>query len=144
MSEYHDVTAASGGKSTTAMIEQIAKGAGYVTMLTRARIAEALDAFDEGDFANAMNRLDEARNKLSPLVSAQHYLGSFTDEVRVVRAKDLGNYVGCELYGAPKIESVEALDHGDHFCYQVTFEGGDEPSKYRDEQELLIVVASDS
>lgn len=127
-------------KSAAATIAQIGKGASYVVMLARVRMGEAMDAFDDGDFVNAMARLNEARQKLHPLVEAQQYLGSFTDEMRVVRASDLVNYVGHELYGAPKIESVEPHDHGDHTCFEVRFEGAEEPSRYRGEQELLVVV----
>lgn len=126
--------------STTDTIEQIGKGASYVVMLARVRMGEAMEAFDNGDFPMAMQRLDEARAKIGPLMNAQQYLGSFTDEIRVVRAKDLEQHVGHELYGISTIENVEVHDHGDHCCYTITCEGQEEPFHYRDEQELLVAL----
>lgn len=126
--------------SPEATIERVAKGASYVVMLTRSRLLEALDAFDEGDFSRANNHLGEAQVKLGALVHAQQSLGTFTDDMRVVRAGQL--WVGCEFYGGGEITAIEEQDHGDHKCVLLSFDDGHQ-ERYREEQECLVVVADE-
>lgn len=116
--------------------ERIAKGASYVAMIVRARMSEAQDALDRGDFTEAHRRLSEAHTKLHSLMTAQGELGVFNEESRVVRAHQLDE--GDTLLNMGRI-TTKTEDEDE--VVSVLLEDGS-TKRFHREQELIVQNAA--
>ncbi|MDQ1584521.1 MAG: hypothetical protein QOF36_2575 [Microbacteriaceae bacterium] len=125
-----------------AVLGRIAGGAETLILLTEGRLLEAQEALDAGKFGTALTRLDEARAKLAPLVSAAHSM-NFEEGTRIIRARHLQE--GMVMLNLGKVEDVqvETEDHGhEEPCVNVTIkvESADRPQSLSGDQEVLIRV----
>lgn len=129
-------------EAQTEVLVSIKDGAETLILLTEGRIMEAQEALAAGKFGTALTRLDEARAKLHPLVSASHSM-NFERGTRIIRARHLQE--GMVMTGLGTIEDVqiEEEDHGhEDACVNVTVkvESTERPQSLSGDQEVLIRV----
>jgi hypothetical protein len=125
-----------------AVLGRIASGAETLIALTEGRIMEAQEALAAGKFGTALTRLDEARVKLTPLVTAAGHM-NFDEGTRIIRARHLQE--GMVMTGLGVIEEVriEEEDHGhEDPCVNVTVkvESDERLQSLSGDQEVLIRV----
>lgn len=116
--------------------ESITSGGEHLVMVTRQRIAQALDAMDAGDFLLARTHLGEGASTLNPLAEAQQYI-AIADGNRLVRATELEAGMYLTQVGEVTAVNVEDCPTGGHV--KVAVEGLEKELVFNRTQELFVV-----
>jgi hypothetical protein len=123
-------------EGTTRTLDAIRSGANHLLIIARRRIAEALDALDEGSFGKALGKLNEAESSIAPLASAQTYI-AIADGSRVVEAVQLE--AGMVLKGVGPIEAVNTTMCSAQRCSgHVKVTVGEHELDFTGDQELYV------
>jgi cellobiose-specific phosphotransferase system component IIA len=128
--------------SAARTLDAIRNGGGTLVLSTRQRINEAVKALDDGDFAEALRRLHEAQQTISPLANAQAYI-AIADSGRMVRASDLE--VGMVMSQLGEITEIAqaTCEHSDCPGHFVVTVGDNSPVVLDGDTTIYVEVAAD-
>lgn len=104
------------------MFEKVAMGGRILANIATARLRDALDAVEAGDFDAAYDRTTEAMAKLGPLVQAQNTIAVMA-EGNVVRARDVSEGMTLAGMGVVTAKETEECPGRDHGHVKLSFEG---------------------
>lgn len=138
----HDIRGSDMDKTAAAQLDNIRQGAQNLILTVRHRINETLTALEEGEFVNALQRIDEARATLVQLSHAQAYLG-VAHAARIIRARELET--GMRLSQIGEITEIESVACGHENCpghFRVKIADSD-PLSLEGDTTLYVEVAAE-
>lgn len=129
----HDFPHEAGAAKTLARIEA---GSRHLLTITRRRIAEVLDALDEGDFQKADIAMATARQTISPLAQAQSYIAIAGDS-ELIKVADLRNGMYVADIGTVTELTVDQCDAA-KCSGHVKFKVGEHELEFGANQEVYV------
>lgn len=102
MDHEHDHAAHDSGAQST--LDRIEAGSHHLLTITRRRIADVLDALDEGDFRAAVQSMATAQQAMTPLANAQSYI-AIAGNAELIETQELK--IGMVIVDVGTVSTVE-------------------------------------